>query len=121
MKTLIRLVITLAVSALAVWVTAKFVPGVELNGASGAIITAIVMGIINTCVRPIIRIFALPITLVTLGLFSLVINAFMILLVDYFVDGFHVNGFWYALLFSVVLSIVNFILSPLHPKKAVEG
>ncbi len=117
MKAFLRILVTLVISALAVWVTAKLVPGVTLNGASGALWTALAMGIINTCVRPIIKIFALPITIVTLGIFSVVINAFMVLIVDYFVDGFQVDGFWWALLFSVVLSIVNFVLSPLYPKK----
>jgi putative membrane protein len=119
MKVVVRLLVTLVVSALAVWVTARLVPGVVVDGLSGVLWTALAMGIINTCVRPIIKIFALPITILTLGIFSVVINAFMVLLVDYFVDGFHVNGFWWALLFSVVLSVVNFILLPLYPKKQV--
>lgn len=118
MKVILRLALTLVISALAVWVTAKLVPGVTLTGVSGALITAFALGVVNTCVRPIIRIFALPVTIVTLGLFSIVINAFMVVIVDYFVDSFHVDSFLWAIVFSIVLSIVNFILSPLYPKKA---
>lgn len=117
MKVLLRLLLTLVVSALAVWATAKLVPGVTLDGLSGVLITALVLGIVNTCVRPIVKIFALPITILTLGIFSLVINAFMVLIVDYFVDSFEVNGFWWALVFSIVLAIINLILLPLYPKK----
>jgi putative membrane protein len=71
----------------------------------------------NSLVRPILVIFTIPITIVTLGLFLLVINAAIILMVDYFVDTFRVDGFWWALLFSLVLSVFNSLFTDITKEK----
>ena len=105
-----QLVIRLLVNTLAILITAYLLPGVQLDGFLPGLITAIVLGLINTFVKPVLIILTLPITILTLGLFLLVINAVVILLTSALVPGFYVNGFWWALLFSLVLSIVNWIL-----------
>jgi putative membrane protein len=107
------LILNLLVSGLAVFITAQFLPGVSVDSFITALLTAVVLGLINMFIKPIINILTLPINLLTLGLFSFVVNALMILLVSHFVTGFHVNGFIAALLFSIVLSLVNSVLNSL--------
>ena len=107
------LIINLLVSGLAVFITAQFLPGVSVDSFITALLTAVVLGLINMFIKPIINILTLPINLLTLGLFSFVVNALMILLASHFVTGFHVNGFIAALLFSIVLSLVNSVLNSL--------
>ena len=79
--------------------------GVVVDKFSTALIVAIVLGLLNFFVKPVLVLFTLPVTVFTLGLFLLVINAIIILLCDHFVDGFDVNGFWTALFFSIILSL----------------
>jgi len=83
---------------------------VHIKNFWAAIILAVVLAILNAIVKPILIILTLPLTLVTLGLFLFVINAGIILIADNFIDGFNVDGFWWALLFSLLLSIVTSIL-----------
>ncbi|KKR31829.1 MAG: hypothetical protein UT64_C0049G0003 [Candidatus Falkowbacteria bacterium GW2011_GWF2_39_8] len=89
------------------------IPGVEVSGLWPALILAIVIGIINLIIRPILIIITLPINILTLGLFTFVINALLILLASSIVKGFEVGGFFNALLFSIIVSFFNFILSKL--------
>lgn len=84
-----------------------------MNNFFTAIIVSIVLGLVNTFIKPIVFILTLPATIFTLGLFTFVINVLMIFLVATFVPGFHVNGFWSALFFSLVLSLVSSILRSL--------
>ena len=97
----------LITSALADIVTSYLLPGVHVDGAITAIIVAAVLAFLNAIVKPILVLLTIPITVVTLGLFLLVINALMILAAQKIVPGFSVDGFWIALLFSIVLSVVN--------------
>jgi putative membrane protein len=106
MKTILRMLLT----AVAVVVIAKFLPGVEVTDFVNAMFVAIVLGFLRITVQPILVILTLPATILTLGLFLLVINAVIILLASYFVDGFSVAGFWTALLFSILLSMFQSIL-----------
>ncbi|MCL9804816.1 phage holin family protein [Flavobacterium amniphilum] len=85
-------------------------PGVQVDGIATALIVAVVLGLLNTFVKPILVFFTLPITFFTLGLFLLVINTVMVYVCDYLVDGFDVNSFVTAMLFSVLLSISQWIL-----------
>ncbi len=101
------------VSALAILVTAYLLPGVHIASFTSALVVAVVLGVINAFVKPILLVLTLPITILTLGLFTLVINAFVIILTSRLVPGFKVDGFWWALLFSIVLSIVNWFLNKL--------
>ena len=95
------------VYALAIGICAYLLPGVHVDGPVAALITALVLGIINAVLKPILHLLALPLTILTLGLFSLVINALLILLAAQIVPGFDVDGFWWALIFSVVLSLIS--------------
>jgi len=97
-------------TAIAVVVLAKLLPGVQVAGYKSAVVVAIVLGLLRVFVRPLLVIFTLPITIMTLGLFLFVINAAIILLADKLIDGFAVSGFWYALLFSLLLSFFQSIL-----------
>ena len=108
-----RFFVRLIVTALAVVIAAYILPGVRVDGGLTAIIVAAVLSLLNAFIKPLLIILTIPITVVTLGLFLLVINALMILLVDKLVDGFEVDGFWYALLFSIVLTIVVSLLNNL--------
>lgn len=105
-----NLIIRLLLTAVAVVILAKFLPGVQVAGFTGAIIVAIVLALLNVILKPILIILTLPITVLTLGLFLLVINALIILLAANFLDGFAVSGFWTALLFSLLLSFLQAIL-----------
>ncbi|WP_299397885.1 phage holin family protein [uncultured Gelidibacter sp.] len=111
-----NLIIRLLLTAVAVVVLANFLPGVDVAGFTSAIILAIVLALLNAFLKPILVILTLPITVLTLGLFLLVINACIILLADAFMDGFEVSGFWIALLFSLLLSFLQSVLYSLLDK-----
>jgi putative membrane protein len=108
-----RILIRLLVNALAVFVAAYVLPGVIVDGPLTALIVAVVLGVVNTFLKPILVVLTLPITFVTLGLFLLVINGALVLLVDELVPGFVVDGFLWALLFSLVVSLVGSFLNAL--------
>jgi putative membrane protein len=106
MKTLFKILLT----AVAVVLIANLLPGVQIQNFTNAILVAVVLGILRVTVKPLLIFFTLPATIVTFGLFLLVINACIILLASYFVGGFAVAGFWTALLFSLLLSLFQSIL-----------
>lgn len=108
------------VNAIAVAVAAYVLPGVAVAGVVPAFVAALVLGIINTLLKPILVILTLPVTVVTLGLFLLVINAGLVMLASRIVPGFAVSSFWWALLFSVVVSVVSSFLHSLNQKTASE-
>ena len=112
-------ILKILLSAIAVFVLSNIIPGITTENYTTAIIVAIVLGLLNTLIRPILILFTIPITIVTLGLFLLIINASMVLLTDYFISGFTVSGIFPAILFSVLLSITQSILYKLikDPKK----
>jgi len=105
-----------ALMTLLLWITSHVFKGVTYSSAGALWVAALLLGLVNAVVRPILIVLTLPLTLITLGLFLLVINALMLMLVSALVEGFKVNGFWtafFASLFMVVLSIVlNAILWP---------
>ncbi len=106
MNTILKVLIT----AVLVVVLSKILPGVSVEGYTSAIIVAVVLGLLRIIVKPILIILTLPFTILTLGLFLFVINAFIVLLADRIVDGFNVSGWWYALLFSLLLSFLQSLL-----------
>jgi putative membrane protein len=110
-------IIRFLLSGVAVLLTAYLLPGVDVDHYGYALLAAVVISIANILVKPILIILTIPITIFTLGLFLLVINAFIILIVDYFVPGFAVDGFWWALAFSLILSIFNSMFSELTKDK----
>ncbi|MCK0189525.1 phage holin family protein [Arenibacter sp. F20364] len=104
-----NLILRILLSAVAVVILAKILPGVGVDSYTTAIVVAIVLSLLNFIVKPILVILTLPVTILTLGLFLLIINAIIILLADYFIDGFQVNNIWWALLFSLLLSFLQSI------------
>ena len=105
-----KLILRVLLSALAVVILAKVLPGASVDSYVTAIIVAIVLSLLNFLVKPVLIILTLPITIITLGLFLLFINAIIILLADYFIAGFQVQNVWWALLFSLLLSLLQSIL-----------
>lgn len=104
-------IVRFLLSGVAVLLTAYLLPGVHVEHYGYALLVAAVLSVANVIVKPILLILTIPITIMTLGLFLLVINALIILLVDYFTPGFNVDGFWWALAFSLILSIFNSLFS----------
>jgi putative membrane protein len=94
-------------------ITAYLLPGVKVDGFLTAIVVAVVLGIVNMFIKPILLLLTFPLTILSLGLFYFVINALMVLLVSAIVPGFKVSGFFWALIFSLVLSIVSSFLNSL--------
>jgi len=113
MNFIIRLLITAAVA----YVLSMVLSGVHIPDFKDALILAIVLALLNTFIKPILLVLTLPITIVTLGLFLFVINALIILLADKLMDGVTIDGFWWALLFSLLLSIVSSFAQSLLGKK----
>ncbi len=111
-----KLIIKLLLTALAVVVLAKILSGVTVENYGSAVIVAIVIALLRLIVRPILVLLTLPITILTFGLFLLIINAIIILMASYFVSGFTVATIWWALLFSLLLSIFQSVLFSLLPE-----
>lgn len=104
---MILLITRLLIAALALLLAAYLIPGIEVAGVYIAIVVALILGLLNLIVRPILIILTLPITIVTLGLFIFVINAALFMFVASFVDGFNVDGFLAALIGSLIVSVVS--------------
>ncbi len=113
MNFLVRILTT----TLAILLVTKLMPGVSIDGVMTAIILALVLALLNMFVKPVLIFFTLPITIVTLGLFLLVINALIILIASNLVNGFHVTGFWPALFFSIVLSLVVSLFDKINERQ----
>ncbi len=107
-----KFIFKILLSAVAVLIIGYFLPGVDVesNSVVIALWVALILGLLFTFLKPILVVLTLPVTIITLGLFLLVINALIILLASRLVDGFHVDGFWWALLFSILLSVVESFL-----------
>ncbi|TDP58137.1 phage holin family protein [Flavobacterium dankookense] len=105
-----KLIIRLLVTSVLVMIISHLMTGVIVDEFTSALTVAIVLGLLNLFVKPILVILTLPVTILTLGFFYLVINAGMILVCDHFVDGFKVNSFWTAMLFSIILSLSQSIV-----------
>jgi putative membrane protein len=101
------LIVSVLIMSVAVGITSYLLPGVVVASFPTAIVVAVVLGLVNTFLRPLLVVLAFPINILTVGLFTFVINALLILLVARLVPGFKVDSFWWALLFSMILSFVN--------------
>ena len=106
-----KLLINWIILTLAVLGTSYILPGVSVSGFWAAFITALVLGVVNVVIKPILLFLTLPINILTLGVFTFVINALLILLVSAIVPGFSVVNFWWALLFSIVITVLVYILN----------
>lgn len=111
-------VLRILLTAVAVYLLPKILSGVTLDSFSTAILVAIVLALLQFLVKPILIFFTLPITVLTMGLFLFIINAIIILMTAYLVSGFDVGNIWWALLFSILLSILQ---SALYQIVGVEG
>lgn len=107
--------------SVAVLVTSYLLPGVNVDGFVSAFILASVIALLNITVKPLLIILTIPVTVFTLGLFLLVINAVIILIADYIIPGVMIEGFWWALLFSLVVSIFNSIFTSLSSDKSKQN
>ena len=100
-----------AITALGLWVASELLSGITFDAPSKLILAAVVLGVVNAVVRPLAFILTLPITVVTLGLFLLVLNAGMVALVAWLIPGFQVSGFWTAVGAAVIVSLVSWAAS----------
>lgn len=105
-----KFILNILVKTLAVLIVAYLMPGVNVTNVFYAILVAVSLSFLNTVLKPLMIILTIPVTIVTLGLFLIVINAFIVMIADYFIEGFEVNGFITALFFSIVLSLVTSLL-----------
>lgn len=108
-----KLIIKLIIATLAVFVSAYLIPGVAIDSIQTAFIAAVVIGILNMFVKPVLSILTLPITIITLGLFSFVINVALLYLAAYLVPGFFIEGILAALLFGLAVSFISSFLNML--------
>lgn len=113
------------ITSLSLWVTSYVFSGIKFADTSSLVISALLLGLANALVKPLLIILTLPLTLLTFGFFLLVINALMILLVSSFVHGFSVSGFWTAFFASIFISVLSFVIGsflvggnpPMHPPR----
>lgn len=99
------------VSALSLLLISYLVPGIEVDGFFSALVAAVILGILNAIIRPVLIILTLPLTILTLGLFIFVINGFMLLILSALMKGIHIQGFWPALAGALILSAVGWLTS----------
>ncbi|MEQ8705544.1 MAG: phage holin family protein [Phaeodactylibacter sp.] len=102
-----RLLLSLLINGFLVYLCAEILSGVSIDGYLNAVLVALLLGMVNFFVRPVLTLLTLPITILTLGLFLLVINGAMVLLVDWMLDGFYVDGWIWAIFFAIVMAIFN--------------
>ncbi|MGA3036964.1 MAG: phage holin family protein [Vulcanimicrobiaceae bacterium] len=107
------LILRIIINMAALFVVAYFVPGVHVSGILGALIAAVILGIVNAIIKPILIILTLPVEILTLGLFTFIINAFLFWIVGHLGIGLSVHGFWAALWGSIILWLVSWVLSAL--------
>ena len=112
-----RLLLLWLLNALALWGVTYIMPSIHVTGFVAALIAALVIGLLNTLVKPILAILTLPITILTLGLFYLVLNGFMFWLASAFLQGFQVDGVLAAILGALLYSVIAWVLSALVPGK----
>ena len=112
-----KLILRWLISALALMLVAYFVPGIVVNNFYSALIAALILGLINALIRPLLILFTLPINILTLGLFTLVINALMFWLASSIVKGFYVMGFWPAFWGALIMWLVSWMVSSLFAKE----
>jgi len=111
------IIVSWIIYAVAIYLTAYLLPGINIADFPTALVASIGLGLINAIIRPILLILTLPLNILTLGLLTFVINALMVLLAAELVPGFMVQNFWWAMLFSLVLSVVNGLLSAIIGKR----
>lgn len=114
--TVMGVIVYLLINGIAIFVASQILSGVHVASFVTALIVALLLGVVNTLIKPLLIILTLPLTILTFGLFSFVINAVLVLFVSRIVPGFSIDGFWWALLFSLVISIISSFLNTLLRK-----
>lgn len=107
----------LVVNTLSVFAVSYILPGIEVDNFLTALVVAVVLAVLNVTLKPVLIFITIPFTIVTFGLFLLVINVLVLYAAEALIDGFYISGFWWAVLFSVLVSIVNGILFSLSGNK----
>ncbi len=115
-----RLILIWCCNALALLAVAYLLPGVRVDGIESALIAALVLGLINTLIRPLLILFTLPVTVLTLGLFILVINGLLFWFAGSVLRGFHVSGFWAGVMGALLYSILSALFSLLIPRRSLR-
>ncbi len=115
-----RLILLWILNALALLAVAYLLPGIHVDGFIGALLAALVLGLINALVRPLLILLTLPITVLTLGLFILVINGLLFWFVGSVLQGFEVSGFWVGVMGALLYSILSSVFSLLIPGRAIR-
>ena len=110
---MISFIVKYLIIAVLIMFGAKYITGIRIDSFETSLYVALAMGFVNTFIKPILKLISFPITILTLGLFLLVINVIMVYLVDYFIQGFSVRGFIPPLIFSFVLSFISYVLGML--------
>lgn len=105
-----KILISWLVSALAIAIAAYLLPGITVSGVVAVILLAIVLGVINTFIKPVLKVLTLPLTVMTFGLFSLILNTLLIMLAAAIVPGVDIANFWWALIFGIVIALVTAVL-----------
>ncbi|MDD4636274.1 MAG: phage holin family protein [Bacteroidales bacterium] len=108
---MLRRIAQLFLSATAVYLAAEILPGVTLDGFTSAIWAALVLALLNTFLKPVLQILSLPVTILTFGLFLIIINTIIVMLCSEILDGFEVSGFFQGILFSIILTIITSLLN----------
>jgi len=116
-KPMIRITIKWLALTASIIVTAYFIDGIRVDGLSSAFLAAAVLGILNVFLRPIALILTLPVNILSLGLFTFIINAFMLIITSRLIPGFNVNGFWTAILGSLLISIISWAINTFASEK----
>lgn len=114
---LFSLLLAFLINAASLWVVTLIIPGITIANWQTLAVAAIVVGLVNALIRPIVQLIALPISIITFGIFAIIINGLMLLLAANFVSGFTVSGFWPAVIGALVLSLVSAVLSSLMKAK----
>jgi putative membrane protein len=123
MRRLYEAIVTVVVNGIAIMVTASFMPGIRIdhNSFSTFLILGIVIGLVNGILAPILRFISFPLIIISLGIFALVINALLLLLVGHIVPGLHIDGFWpafwSAIVLGIIASVLQAILNAIFPKE----
>jgi putative membrane protein len=113
---IVEFIIEWIILAFAVWAAAEIIPGIHLEGVKSIIIVAGILGLLNAFLKPVLQLVTIPLTIITLGLFLIVINALLLALTDWITDGisgvnFEIDSFWDAILGAIIISLVTFVIS----------
>ena len=117
-ESLMRLVLTWLINAIALLAVPYLMHSVDVTSIGAALVAALVLGLVNTLIRPVLLLLTLPVTLLSMGLFIFILNGFMFWLVAQWVDGFHVDSFWAAIGGALLYSVISWALSTLLLKNA---